>query len=163
MLRDGPYTAAVSQGSPHRLSPLSNQRFKKKKSRNQRRFKTLQQPTFPTCPQPFCLRSCSFDSRPGMGFGSRGCFQQACRDKAAYLLLPGGQRSRLHPRPCPHSSILVQQAECEGRVRSAPGTALPDTPSIRAHGIWHFSIFQATGRLSPLSQQGVSPVKAISN
>lgn len=68
---------------------------------------------------------------------------------------PAARRLEELPWPglCPHSSILVQQAE-SGDRDSALGTALPLTPPTRAQQIWHFSLFQATGRLAPLSQQG---------
>lgn len=64
---------------------------------------------------------------------------------------------------CAHTAASLCNRQSEGRVPSAPGTDLPDTPSIGAQGIWHFSVFQVTGRLVPLSQQGLSLVKAISN
>lgn len=67
----------------------------------------------------------------------------------------------------PPPAVPTQQHPCcaIGRARDvsqAPGTALPDTPSWGS-GNMALLLFQATGRLAPLSQQGLSLVNAISN
>lgn len=138
---------------------------KKNRSRNQRRFKKRSNnPTFPTCPQPFCLGSCSFDSCPGMGFGSRGCFQQACRDKAASLPLPGGWRS------CPGPGRAHTAASLCNRQSAGTGTAprARPCPSHRPPGLSEYGTspyFRRQEDSFPFPSKGreLSLVKAISN